>query len=200
MNLHEQTNRIKQMMGVVNEEMSKSFRYALRRNSWDDKELLHKIKYATFVLYQRFSHTDEPSEDFITKVINFVTSDFLDPSVDQLTDDEYLEVFDEISNYFKEKYTDVVKDVFKNINFKDDKQTYCFIKHLEKDYHNNPKNYGFGDCRKGWKEFISVYGSNFIDLDWGQLHEKLNSLPPNTDILIKEPGYYENYYFTIKRV
>ena len=85
-------------------------------------------------------------------------------------------------------------------NSEDDEETYCFYKHSDR-HMDMLKNRGFGDCVKGWYNFLSKYGHWFGDIDWNEVKQKMNS-NPQTKILIKKPleNHKYEYYFSVLKV
>lgn len=166
---------------------------ALRRVNITEDKVTHFLKLFIF----RFLVEIKDIDLLIEKVCNFTSYDLIESGLLHMSDEDADNVINELSKKIKDKYSDFIKNYVDNLLNSDDDETYCFKKHSER----NPTlltNRGFGDCVKGWVNFMSEYGTWFPDLDWNEIREKISS-NPNKYLLIKNPleNHSYEYYFSV---
>jgi hypothetical protein len=189
MNLQETIRRIlKEETNLLNS--------ALRRVSFTDEDVIHFLK--KFSL--RFLNDINDMDLLITKVCNFTAYELIEPGLLHMSDEDADNAVDELSKKLKDKHIDFIKDYINDLISIDDNETYCFRKHSDR-YMDMLKNRGFGECVKGWVNFMGKYGSWFPDLDWNEIKEKISS-NPNKYLLIKNPleNHPYEYYFSVLKV
>jgi len=166
---------------------------ALRRVSFTDDDVIHFLK--KFSL--RFLNDINDMDLLITKICNFTAYELIEPGILHMSDEDADNAVDELSKKLKDKYSDLIMGYVNDLISIDDNETYCFRKHSDR-YMDMLKNRGFGECVKGWVNFMGKYGSWFPDLDWDEIKEKISS-NPNKYLLIKNPleNHPYEYYFSV---
>jgi hypothetical protein len=198
MNLQEQINRVKQMMGVINEEM-KIPEFIRRRFNFDDKKIIIEMK--KNALYLTFNYPKMWVEK-ATKLSAGYTFWELMPDIDlddidEETTDKYGQI---MSEYFFKLYGQEVMDYLVEIYNSQDQESdgfkYIFIKHSER-YGGN----GFSEGFETWFKLLSKFGSWF-PFDWSSIKTKLDKMTKGGEILISSPNDEHNtmgYYFSVKK-
>jgi hypothetical protein len=167
MDLQENINRIQEVMGIINEDLSTSIR---RRSKFGDiDKLVNKIKVASF-------KKNKPVEDSVRAAIISLFYELIPDDFDG-DDEGYYKVKSEIKAYLNDNYGEELKQYFEKRQ-KDAEQEkgdvkYIFVKH-DKPYYNSGWR-GFADGFNSFDEMITKYGS-YVDVDWDEIKRKLDTI------------------------
>jgi hypothetical protein len=166
---------------------------ALRRVSFTDEDVIYFLK--KFSLKFLIHINDE--DLLMTKVCSFTAYELIEPGLLHMSDEDADNAVKEMSKKLKDKYIGFIEDYTNDLISVDDNETYCFRKHNDRNM-DMLKDRGFGDCVKGWVNFMGQYGSWFPDLDWVEIKEKISSNPKKY-LLIKNPleNHMYEYYFSV---
>ena len=187
MNLQENINRIRHMMGI-NESLLNSIK---RRTDFNEDEFYNLLK--EWIMRH---HTHMGKEENILRSLTALTYDLMQrANLDELeqTDESLI-----LTQFLKDKFYDRISVYYDRLfDGTNDEDTYCFIKHSER--YGGLQSRGFSECITGWHKFISKYGSWLPLVDWPNVKEELNNKPPKTQLLLAKPeeGHPFHYYFSI---
>ena len=167
MKLQEDIQRIKQVMGIINEGTLPS--YVKRRvnlNNFD--KLINKYKLAAF-------DPDESTYDLVKNTVHMVLRDmnFID-----MNEEEYNKVYDILTSHLIDIYGDELTEYFKDKKEKYDnrlpsKEIYTFVKH-DRPYEVSGWA-GFSESFDYFDDLVNRFGT-WVDVDWDEIKNKLDKI------------------------
>ena len=201
MKLTEQTNRIKSIMGILNEENKIPLAILRRLEISNIDEMIKKFSRQAF-----YYKTNESVERLIQITFNLTIDNIFGYIDDNLLDDEkfkkdFYTALEIIRKNLKEKYTQTLKDYFeKRINDDNNqsKNIYTFIKHSEPNP-LAPNSVGFSDSFYNMEDLIYKFGTWLDNANWDDIIEKHNNMDEGTILIAKPNENSMGYYFTIKK-
>jgi hypothetical protein len=204
MNLRENINRIKSVMGVIAESDSSDINAIKRRIKNVDIDKIVDIK-----LKRVFNHNDYDFDDFESFLYktSLMVAGLIFENVDSDDYDYYIysEMWEDCAKKIRNKYRDKIKDYFvKRLQrYKDSENSnisYSFIKHSEPSY-NDLKSAGFGESFTDFDYLVDKFG-DWVKVDWDKVKNELDK-SDNKLIRLANPGDEGNtmgYYFSVKKV
>lgn len=167
MNLQENINRIQEVMGIINEDLSTSIRRRIKFGDID--KLINMVKVKSF-------KKNEPVE---ISVRNAILSLLYSLMPDGFDDDgeKHFKVWDEIKSYLNNKYGEELKQYFEKRQKDADQEKgdikYVFVKH-DKSYYDRGWR-GFAKTFDSFSDLLTEYG-DWVDVDWDEIKNKLDKI------------------------
>jgi hypothetical protein len=168
MNLQENINRIQEVMGIINEDLSTSIRRRIKFGDID--KLINTVKVKSF-------KKNEPVEVSVrTAILSLLYS--LMPA-DGFDDDgeKHFKVWDEIKAYLNNKYGEELKQYFEKRQKDADQEKgdikYVFVKH-DKSYYDRGWR-GFAKTFDSFSDLLTEYG-DWVYVDWDEIKNKLDKI------------------------
>ena len=168
-NLSEQSNRIKDMIGLISEETpSAAMRRRVKMGKAD--ELIRKYKAGAFL-------KDEPADKSIDKLLSSVVDKIIDWD-DEFSSAEYDNLIEYLMDFLYGKYKDELTRYYEHRQAERDKEEdegiiYTFVKH-DRPYHY-PSWGGFAESFYGFDDLLTKYG-HWLDIDWSEVKRKLDDI------------------------
>jgi hypothetical protein len=167
MNLQENINRIQEVMGIINEDLSTSIR---RRSKFGDiDKLINTVKVKSF-------KKNEPVENSVrTAILSLLYS--LMPNGFNDDGEKHFKVWDEIKTYLNNKYGEELKQYFEKRQRDVDQEKkdvkYIFVKH-DKSYYDMGWR-GFASTFDSFNDLLTKYG-DWVNVDWDEIKNKLDKI------------------------
>ena len=168
-NLSEQSNRIKDMIGLISEETpSIGMRRRVKMGKAD--ELIRKYKAGAFL-------KDEPADKSIDKLLSSVVDKIIDWD-DEFSSAEYDNLIEYLMDFLYGKYKDELTRYYEHRQAERDKEEdegiiYSFVKH-DRPYHYPGWN-GFAESFYGFDDLLTKYG-HWLNIDWDEVKRKLDDI------------------------
>ena len=169
-NLSEQSNRIKDMIGLISEETpSLGMRRRVKMGKAD--EFIRKYKPTSFL-------KDEPADKSIDKLLNAVVNNIIDWD-DEFSPTEYDNLIEYVMDYLYGKYKDELTKYYEHRQAERDKEEdegiiYIFHKH-DRPYYDRKFGSGFSESFYGFDDLLTKYG-HWLDIDWSEVKRKLDDI------------------------
>ena len=168
-NLSEQSNRIKDMIGLISEE-TPSIGMRRRVKMGKSDELIRKYKAGAFL-------KDEPADKSIDKLLSSVVDKIIDWD-DEFSSAEYDNLIEYLMDFLYGKYKDELTRYYEHRQAERDKEEdegiiYSFVKH-DRPYHYPGWN-GFAESFYGFDDLLTKYG-HWLNIDWDEVKRKLDDI------------------------